>query len=63
MKCAAIEAYPAANGTDMIEGRSINSGSLARVKDVARSYECPLIRLDSNHTHDMCLLSLRPMRR
>ena len=63
MKCAAIGAYPAANGTDMIEGRSINSGSLARVEDVARGYECPLMRLDSNHTHDMYLLSLRPMRR
>ena len=44
----------------MIQGRSINSGSLARVDDVVRGYECPLVSLDSNHTHDMYLLSSRP---
>ena len=54
---SAIEAHPMANRIDMIEGSSIDPTIIEQVQDIARSYERVLVCLDSNHTHDMCLLN------
>jgi cephalosporin hydroxylase len=55
---AAIEAHPMANRIDMIEGSSIDPTIIAQVQDIARSYDCVLICLDSNHTHEHVLAEL-----
>ena len=55
---AAIEAHPMANRIDMIEGSSIDPDIIAQVQEVARGYECVLVSLDSNHTHDHVLAEL-----
>lgn len=55
---AAIEAHPMANRIDMIEGSSIDSDTLAQVREIAGAYERVLVCLDSNHTHDHVLAEL-----
>jgi cephalosporin hydroxylase len=55
---AAIEAHPMASRITMIEGSSIASGTIAKVREFASNYKCILVLLDSNHTHDHVLAEL-----
>ena len=55
---AAIEAHPMANRIDMIEGSSIDSSVIAKVRDIACGYHRVLVCLDSNHTHEHVLAEL-----
>jgi len=55
---AAIEAHPLAGRIDMIEGSSIASEVVLQVQNIATGYECILVCLDSNHTHDHVLAEL-----
>jgi len=55
---AAIDAHPMAHKIDMIEGSSIAPEIIALVHEHARSHECILVCLDSNHTHDHVLAEL-----
>ena len=54
----AIEAHPMSNRIDMIEGSSIDTNIIDKVKGYAANYERILISLDSNHTHDHVLAEL-----
>jgi cephalosporin hydroxylase len=56
---AAIEAHPLAARIDMIEGSSIDSGIIDRVRDHARGFSRIMVCLDSNHTHDHVLEELK----
>jgi cephalosporin hydroxylase len=47
----AIEAHPLARRIRMIEGSSVDDNVVARVREYTRSRRCPLVILDSNHTH------------
>jgi cephalosporin hydroxylase len=55
----AIEAHPMSNRIDMIQGSSIAPEIINRVKNYAKNYNCILISLDSNHTHDHVLAELQ----
>jgi cephalosporin hydroxylase len=55
---AAIEKHPMAHRIDMIQSSSIAVETIARVHDIARSYERILVCLDSNHTHEHVLAEL-----
>jgi cephalosporin hydroxylase len=55
---AAIEQHPLAHHIDMIEGSSIATETIARVHEIAKSYERVLVCLDSNHTHEHVLAEL-----
>lgn len=55
---AAIEAHPLAHKIDMIQGSSIAPDIIAQVHEYAKSYECILVCLDSNHTHEHVLAEL-----
>ncbi len=55
---AAIEVHPMASRIQMIQGSSIAPEIIEQVKQVASSYSCILVCLDSNHTHDHVLAEL-----
>lgn len=55
----AIEAHPMASRIRMIEGSSVDSGVVERVRQVARDFRTVLVCLDSNHTHEHVLAELR----
>jgi len=55
---AAIEAHPMASRIQMIQGSSIAPEVVDQVKDIAKGYQCILVCLDSNHTHDHVLAEL-----
>lgn len=54
----AIEAHPMASRIQMIEGSSVASQTVERVRQVASGYERVLVILDSNHTHEHVLAEL-----
>lgn len=56
---AAIEAHPMSSRIEMIEGSSIDGAVIARVQEVASTFERVLVCLDSNHTHDHALAELK----
>lgn len=53
-----IEAHPLAHLIEMIQGSSIDSDVIGKVKDIARGYIKILVCLDSNHTHEHVLAEL-----
>jgi len=55
---AAIEAHPMAHKIEMIQGSSIAPEIISQVHEYAKGYECILVCLDSNHTHDHVLAEL-----
>ena len=55
----AIESHPMARRIRMIEGSSIDAGTVAQVAELARHRKRVLVTLDSNHTHDHVLQELR----
>lgn len=55
---AAIEAHPMAHRIDMIQGSSIATDVIERVRTIAAGHERVLVFLDSNHTHDHVLAEL-----
>jgi cephalosporin hydroxylase len=55
---SAIESHPLSHKIEMIEGSSISSNVIERVKNIADKYKKILIFLDSNHTHDHVLAEL-----
>jgi cephalosporin hydroxylase len=55
----AIEAHPMALKIDMIQGSSIAPEVIAEVHNRAKNYECILVCLDSNHTHEHVLAELK----
>lgn len=54
----AIQAHPMAHLIEMIEGSSIDSVVVDRVKAMAKDYKKVLVCLDSNHTHEHVLAEL-----
>ena len=54
----AIEAHPMSSRIQMIQGSSIAPEIIAQVKELASSYKCILVCLDSNHTHNHVLAEL-----
>jgi cephalosporin hydroxylase len=54
----AIEAHPMSHRIDMIQGSSIEPEVIAKVHKVAAGYQCVLVILDSNHTHEHVLAEL-----
>jgi cephalosporin hydroxylase len=54
----AIEAHPMARRIRMIEGSSIDPGTVAQVAELVRHRTRVLVTLDSNHTHDHVLQEL-----
>lgn len=55
---AAIEAHPMAGLITMIQGSSIDPGTIDQVKQIASGYKRVLVFLDSNHTHEHVLAEL-----
>lgn len=55
---SAIEAHPMRHLIKMIQGSSIASDIVERVKSIAKDYSKILVCLDSNHTHDHVLAEL-----
>jgi len=55
---AAIENHQMASRIQMIQGSSIDPGIVKQVKKIAHNYQCILVCLDSNHTHDHVLAEL-----
>lgn len=55
----AIEKHPLAHKIDMIQGSSIDSLVVEKVKKIADQYSKVLVLLDSNHTHDHVLAELK----
>lgn len=55
---AAIEAHPMASRIQMIQGSSIEPETVRSVEDVTADYDCVLVCLDSNHTHEHVLAEL-----
>ncbi|WCH22654.1 cephalosporin hydroxylase family protein [Aeromonas salmonicida] len=53
-----IDAHPMRSRIEMIEGSSIASEVVEKVKALSRSYERILVCLDSNHTHEHVLAEL-----
>jgi cephalosporin hydroxylase len=56
---AAIVAHPMARRISMIEGSSIEAGTVAQARAAAAGKARVLVCLDSNHTHDHVLAELR----
>ncbi len=56
---AAIEAHPMSHRIDMIQGSSIAPEVIAQVREIAKGYQCVLVCLDSNHTHEHVLAELQ----
>lgn len=54
----AIERHPLAHLIEMIEGSSIDTGVVQRVRNIASDYDRVLVFLDSNHTHEHVLAEL-----
>ena len=54
----AIEAHPFANRISMIQGSSVASETVAKVKESAKGYGNIMVCLDSMHTHDHVLAEL-----
>jgi cephalosporin hydroxylase len=55
---AAIEAHPLASRIEMIQGSSVASDVVARVRALAQAQRRVLVCLDSNHTHEHVLAEL-----
>ncbi|WP_238371409.1 cephalosporin hydroxylase family protein [Heliomarina baculiformis] len=55
---AAIEAHPMASRIEMIQGSSVDSEIIEKVKMIAGRYKRVLVCLDSNHTHAHVLAEL-----
>ena len=55
---AAIEAHPMASRIQMIQGSSIDPGTIAKVHAISANYSRVLVCLDSNHTHEHVLAEL-----
>lgn len=54
----AIEAHPLSHKIEMIEGSSIDSDIIERVRERTSGFQKILVFLDSNHTHDHVLAEL-----
>jgi cephalosporin hydroxylase len=54
----AIETHPLAHKIEMLEGSSISSEIIKKVKNISVNYSNIMIFLDSNHTHDHVLAEL-----
>lgn len=54
----AIEEHPMSHKIEMIEGSSIAPDIVTQVHKYAEQYDCILVCLDSNHTHDHVLAEL-----
>lgn len=54
----AIEAHAMSSRIQMIQGSSIAPEVIEQVTAVAKNYQCVLVCLDSNHTHDHVLAEL-----
>lgn len=55
---AAIEQHPMSHRIDMLQGSSVAVEIVAKVHEIARSYERIMVILDSNHTHEHVLAEL-----
>jgi cephalosporin hydroxylase len=55
---AAIESHPMASRIQMIEGSSISTDVISKVRDIASHFNRVLVCLDSNHTYDHVLAEL-----
>ena len=55
---AAIEAHPMSSRIQMIQGSSIAADVIEQVQQMASGYECVMVCLDSNHTHEHVLAEL-----
>ena len=55
----AIKRHPMGNRIDMIQGSSIDSSIVQKVKEYAKEYKNIMVCLDSNHTHDHVLAELQ----
>ena len=55
----AIEQHPLASKIEMIEGSSVDSEIIDKVRGIASQYKNVMVILDSNHTHDHVLSELR----
>lgn len=55
---SAIEAHPMASRIQMIQGSSISTDVVEKVKQFASGYKNVLVCLDSNHTHEHVLSEL-----
>lgn len=56
---AAIEAHPMASRIEMIQGSSIATETIEKVRTFASKYSRVLVCLDSNHTHNHVLAELK----
>ena len=54
----AIRRHPMYGRIDMIEGSSVDSSIVDQVRQKASMYECVMVFLDSNHTHEHVLAEL-----
>ncbi len=54
----AINEHPMSNRIDMIEGSSIDSSIIEKVKGISSKFNNVLVCLDSNHTHEHVLAEL-----
>ena len=54
----AIEAHPMASRIEMIQGSSIAPEIIQQVHEIARNFNCVMVILDSNHTHEHVLAEL-----
>jgi len=55
---SAIESHPMSSRISMLEGSSIDPRIVDQVHEMAAGYECVMVLLDSNHTHDHVLREL-----
>lgn len=56
---AALESHPLADRIDLIQGSSIDTDVVSRVREYARRHETVIVCLDSNHTHAHVLAELQ----
>ena len=54
----ALDEHPMRNRMELIEGSSIDSDIVKKVHVLSKDYQCILVFLDSNHTHDHVLSEL-----
>lgn len=54
----AIESHPLASRIELIEGSSISTDTISRVRSIAKDYKRIMVCLDSNHTHSHVLAEL-----
>lgn len=54
----AIENHPLSSRIQMIQGSSIAPDIIKKVHDIAKDYNCIMLCLDSNHTHEHVLSEL-----